>query len=371
MYKVLQQKLWAPPRVIAKILLIMRLTTIILITAIMQVSASSFAQRITLREKNAPLVRIFERISEQSGYDFMFSTTTLKGAKNVTINVSNAELKEVLQTIFKDQPLEYEIDAKAVVVSKKETSFLDRVIARFQTINVVGQVVDEQGVPLPGVTVRVKGSDQGTTTNNGGGFFIKSVEENATIVFSYIGFKTLEKKATDDLGVVKMEPADSKLDEVQVIAYGTTSRRLGTGNVSTVKATDIEKSPVANPLLAIQGRVPGVMIQQSSGVPGSGIKIVIQGENSFNSGSDPFYVIDGVPYTSQMLPGLTNELGESGTPRRSMMQNTNGNPLNFINPQDIESIDVLKVRGGGKHLVQGNGFSRSQDCLVTVNVSEG
>jgi len=331
MYKVLQQKLWAPPRVIVKILLIMRLTTIILIAAIMQVSASSVAQKITLREKNAPLVKIFERISEQSGYDFMFSTTTLKGAKNVTINVSNAELKDVLQTIFKDQPLEYEIDAKAVVVSKKETSFLDNIIARFQAMDVRGRVVDEKGIGLPGATVKVKSTGKGVLTDRKGDFYLKGVDENELLLISFIGYATKEVNVKAEIGDVQLQLSDSKLDEVQVIAYGQTSKRLSTGNISTVKAEDIVKAPVGNPLLAIAGRVPGIFIEQESGLPGSGVKIRIQGNNSLEYGNEPFYVIDGVPYTAQLLPSISGELGLSG-----------GSPLSFINPQDIESIDILK-----------------------------
>lgn len=109
-----------------------------------------------------------------------------------------------------------------------------------------------------------------------------------------------------------------------------------------MKAEDIAKAPVSNPLLAIAGRVPGLFIQQTTGVPGSGVRVQIQGQNSMNNGNDPFYVVDGVPYTSQMMPGLGDAiLGTSGSPILSGTR-TGGNPLNYINPADIESIDVLK-----------------------------
>jgi TonB-linked SusC/RagA family outer membrane protein len=130
------------------------------------------------------------------------------------------------------------------------------------------------------------------------------------------------------------------LDEVQVIAYGVTSQRLNTGNVSAVNAETISKQPVNNPLLALSGRVPGLQINQVNGFAGSGVSVQIQGQNSITQGNDPFYVIDGVPYFSQLLPNLGNILGTSRSSGLSVANN--GNPLSFINPQDIESISILK-----------------------------
>ncbi|HEX4849953.1 MAG TPA: TonB-dependent receptor plug domain-containing protein, partial [Puia sp.] len=122
----------------------------------------------------------------------------------------------------------------------------------------------------------------------------------------------------------------SAIDEVQVIAYGTTTKRFNIGNVATVKAADIEKQPVQNPLLALQGRVPGVVVTQMTGINGGAVKVRIQGQNSFRAdGLDPLIVIDGVPY-----PATTTSYMEY------VVQG--GSPLNYINPSDIESISVLK-----------------------------
>src|ERR1044072_696143 len=100
---------------------------------------------------------------------------------------------------------------------------------------------------------------------------------------------------------ITLSKAVSTLDDVQIIAYGETSKRFLVGNISTVKAADIERQPVSNPLLALQGRVPGLFITQANGIPGGGVTVRIQGQNSIGSGNDPFYVIDRVPYTSQLL----------------------------------------------------------------------
>jgi len=149
---------------------------------------------------------------------------------------------------------------------------------------------------------------------------------------------TRDFAVSKEFNYIQLKQSESKLDEVQVIAYGKTSRRLSTGNISTVNHEDIEKAPVSNPLLALAGRVPGIFIEQSSGVSGSGVKIRIQGMNSISKGNDPLYVIDGIPFTSQLLPSLSDIQGSSGGDGL----NVAGNPLNFINPADIESISILK-----------------------------
>jgi TonB-linked SusC/RagA family outer membrane protein len=169
------------------------------------------------------------------------------------------------------------------------------------------------------------------------------VDENAVLEISYVGFETqLVSLQGKSALAISLNPKNNSLDEMQIIAYGTTTKRLNTGNVSTVKARDIETQPINNPLLALEGRVPGLFITQSSGLAGSGVKVKIQGQNSIGRGSDPLYVIDGVPYTSETLPTLSSILGLSGTSAGGTIPIGSGNPLSFINPADIESIDVLK-----------------------------
>ncbi len=141
--------------------------------------------------------------------------------------------------------------------------------------------------------------------------------------------------------IVELEISTSKLDEVQIIAYGTSSQRFRDRNVASVKAKDIEKSPVNNPLLALQGRVPGLNITQANGFPGSAIKVRIQGQNSVISGNAPLYVVDGVPYPHEIPPGLGIGPVESSESVKNRPSGT-GSALSLINLSDIESIDVLK-----------------------------
>ncbi|RAJ81985.1 TonB-linked SusC/RagA family outer membrane protein [Chitinophaga dinghuensis] len=212
-----------------------------------------------------------------------------------------------------------------------------------KTAKLKGRIMDEHGNFLPGVTVSVKGTKLGTTSDNQGNFYFKSINESAILVFSYIGYKTeLLSVPTTGMMLVQMVPAPNQLDETVVMAYGTTTKRFSTSDIGTVRAEAISKQPVTNPLLALQGRVPGMVITQSTGMANSGVRVTIQGVTSISlsTSNDPLYVIDGIPYTSQLLPNKGGILGGSGT--ITSVTSPAGNPLSFISPNDIERIDVLK-----------------------------
>jgi TonB-dependent SusC/RagA subfamily outer membrane receptor len=204
---------------------------------------------------------------------------------------------------------------------------------------VTGIVTDENGQPLAGATVTVKGTGKGTLTDEKGQFMLKNVAGNSVLVISSVGYETQGinvKVGNSNINNVVLKQAMNKLDEVQIIAYGTTTQRLNTGDVSTVTSKEIEEQPVSNPLAAIEGRVPGLVITQTTGVPGGSFTVQIRGQNSIANGNNPFYVIDGVPYNSN-IPSTNvysyNFLNGSLH---------GGSSLNFINPYDIESIEVLK-----------------------------
>lgn len=206
-----------------------------------------------------------------------------------------------------------------------------------------GRVQDKHGNLLAGVSISVRGTKMGTVSDNLGNFYFKQIKSSAILVFSYVGYKQqILNVPTSRMMVVLMEPAENQLDEAVVLAYGTTTRRFNTANISTVKASDIAVQPVTNPLLALQGRVPGVIITPSTGLNNGGVKVTIQGNTSLSTSSknDPLYVIDGIPYTSQLMSNSTAAiLGTSGTLTTS---GNNGSPMSFINPSDIERIDILK-----------------------------
>lgn len=320
----------------------MKLTTLLLFIALMQVSANIHAQKLTLSVTNAPLASVLTQIKRQTGYDFAISGKVIDQAKPVTINVKNTELTVVLKKIFEGQSLDYSIEDRSVVVSIKQSSFFDKLknSLGLNLTGVTGVVVDEQNRPISGATITAKGTGNADITDSKGVFHLKNVADNATIVISFIGYQKQELPAREDMGNIKLVIATSTLDAIQVIAYGETSQRLTTGNITSVSAKDIENQPVADPLLALQGRVPGIFITQGNGVPGSTVTVRVQGQNSLLSGNDPLYVIDGVPHISQLPPNLGGGIWPGGIV--SSNGTTVGSPLAYINPADIESVEILK-----------------------------
>ncbi len=314
----------------------MRLTTVILILSIMQVSATTFAQKISLSEKQTPLSKVFKKISQQSGYDFLVAGSMLKGTRPVTINIQGAELDAVLKVIFKDQPVSYTISDKVVTVMRKEEpSLLDKVGNNFNLIDIQGVIVNESGSPLAGATVKIKGSTIAVTADNQGKFSIQDVAENAILIISYIGYQTKEMSASANVDKITLELSSSDLKEIEINAgYYTVKDKERTGSISRITSKEIEKQPVNNVLGALIGRMPGVNIEQKSGINGGGYGVEIRGRNSLrgtsnaNSPIQPLYLVDGVPYPS--APVGTIYLG------------TSSSPFNFLSPADIESIEVLK-----------------------------
>lgn len=324
--------------------LIMKLTGIIILAACLQVSAKGLSQTVTLSEKNAPLQKVITEIERQTKYSFFYKTTWLEKAQKVTIEVKSRPLYEVLELCFKDQPLTYTIIDNVITIAPKinETPKQGN---QLLPIDVSGRVLDKEGNPLIGANVKVNGTDIGTTTDNEGKFRLNNVDENAVLEISYVGFETQIISIQGKPSVlIRLNSKNSLLDETVVIAYGTTTRRLNTGNVASVKAADIEKQAISNPLLALQGRVPGLLITQFNGVPGGAIQVRIQGQNSIFNGNAPLYIIDGVPFPTE-IPTAGINFGPLGTSGEQVIRGGvigTGNALSFINPSDIESIEVLK-----------------------------
>src|SRR5690606_11396332 len=189
---------------------------------------------------------------------------------------------------------------------------------------VTGTVSDEQNVPLPGATVVEKGTSNGTTTDFDGNFTIEVSEESAILVVSFLGYATKEFPLNGQTNMnVALQEDSSLLDEVVVVGYGVQKKSDVTGSISSVKSEDFNKGVVANPGQLLQGKVSGVNVTSVSGEPGASQNIIIRGLGSLRSGTTPLFVVDGFVIDN-------GDTGEAS------------NPLSFINPQDIASMDVLK-----------------------------
>ena len=192
-------------------------------------AGSALAQNISLSLKGEPIQKAFSLIESQSNYRFIYSNETIRNAKAVTLQLSDVTLREALAKLFKEQPLTYSLEDNYVMVKASEARQAP------STVNVTGIVKEEDGSPLPAVNVRVKGTSQGTSTNENGEFHLKDVEPNAVLQFSYIGRETREMSVNNkDFVSISLRILPQSLDETIIQAYGTTTRRFSTGTISKI-----------------------------------------------------------------------------------------------------------------------------------------
>lgn len=293
-----------------------------------------------------PLKAVFKAIKKQTGFAVMYNTniTMLNQEEKVSVDFKETPLDEVLTFLLRGKGLGWTYNDDVVVIHKKEV-VAPKKNEGDSTVTpamLTGKVTDAAGSPLPGVTVQVKGTMQGTTTDAEGKFSLAKVANGDVLVVSSIGFETRAVTIKGRSVLVELNLMVSGLDETVVIAYGETTRRLSTGNIATVKAKDIAKQPVNNPLLALQGRVPGLFITQNNGIAGGGITVRVQGQNSLLNGNDPLYIVDGVPIPSQLPTSLGGDILKGSGGQAAGGSIGYGHPLSYINPSDIESIDILK-----------------------------
>jgi TonB-linked SusC/RagA family outer membrane protein len=334
-----------------KLLLIMKFTAIFFLSACLGANATGYSQ-ISLSETNVPLQKVFKEIEKQSGYDFLFSYELLQKAGNISVNVRGVSLRKAVEACLKGKGLTYEILAKTVVITPGPvTPVLQPVIVPPPPDEIRGRVTDSTGTPLAGASVVVKGTKQVVLTDDKGIFTLTGVADGASLIISYVGYNTevIRWSGLNNGNIrIVLRHNNNPLDDVQIIAYGTNTRRFSVGSVSTVTAEDIEQQPVTNVLLALQGRVPGLVINPSSGVPGSSVKMQIRGQNTLQSDptnsatsiyDQPLIIVDGLPYAAQNVNlSLLASLGGNNF----QVAGSGISPINGINTADIESVTVLK-----------------------------
>ncbi|WP_157986466.1 SusC/RagA family TonB-linked outer membrane protein [Chitinophaga alhagiae] len=304
----------------------MRLTVLLIIAGCLRVSAASYAQSVSVSLKNVPLEEVFATVKQQTGFLFFYDRDMLTATKPVTIKARNQALTAFLAAVFSNQPLDYAIKDKTIFLKRKPVTAPE---TPQQAQPLTGTVKDQEGQVLIGVSIKVKGTTKGVVTDVNGKFSINAGPGDV-LVLSYIGFEPYEVQVSNQgpLTLV-MKPAVSALDEAVIIGYGTTIRRKNTGSISTVQSKDIADQPVLDPLAALQGRVSGLMITSSNGLPGSSFNVMLRGRNSILGATDPLYIVDGVPFVTDPLNQFNSANGTQS-------------PLASISPDDIERIDILK-----------------------------
>jgi TonB-linked SusC/RagA family outer membrane protein len=315
-----------------RILLRMKIIALLMFTTFFQVSADSYAQKVTLNEHNASLAKVFGKIKEQTGYLFLYNQEWIAMARKVDIVANKAPLEEVLNACFSNQPLTYAIVNKTIVLKLKENYANKPAQAAVTTpaaqvaIQVKGTVNDEKGLPLPGVSVLIKGTKTGTQTTVNGTYTLSVPDEGSILVFSFIGYErqevTVGKKTVINITLL---PRTDQISEVVVSGYTVQNRAEFTGSSAHIGGKDIENRPLPSFDQALAGQAAGVKITSNGGSLNGVPVFRIRGTNSINLSSYPLIIIDGIT-------SFTGDVGNSAE----------NNPLSTVNTDDIESIEVLK-----------------------------
>lgn len=322
-----------PNKSIVRIMRYSALSIILLITTFQlcfsyNIAAQEILQRkVNLSMQNETLRNVIKQLNKQTQADFVYSSKSDLRKIYISLKVRDRELGSVLNEILPHN-LTYEMVGNKIVIKNKASgqesgNFISGSIEPFndlinasKDVVVKGQVTDAKGEPLIGVSVKVKGTNAGASTDINGRYSLTLQDGNGILVFSYIGFVMQEVVVNNRQTVNVVLIADAKsLDEVVVVGYGTQRRGTITGAVASVAAEDLENIPVATVGQMLQGRLAGVRVTQTSGRPGQGIKFQIRGAVSLTAGADPLYVVDGMPIDGD---------------------------LSFLNPEEIENISVLK-----------------------------
>lgn len=292
-----------------QLLLKMRTTCILIIvfaSSMLATNVNSQVAKVNINLKNASVIQIIRAIENQTDYLFVYDKNEIDLTRLVNVNVENQSVAEVLSAIFNGTDVKYGMVGSNIVLMPDKT-------VQQQSSNISGRVTDSSGNPLPGVTVVIQGISKGTITDAVGNYNLGNVPGNATLVFSFVGMKQQEIPVAGKNAInVMMIEETIGIEEVVAVGYGTQRRSEITGAISSLSQQNFAKQQAFRATDALQGRIAGVQVTNTSGSPFAATKIRIRGANSINGGNDPLYVVDGV-------------VG-AGMP----------------NVEDIESIEVLK-----------------------------
>ncbi|WP_320167982.1 TonB-dependent receptor [Mangrovibacterium marinum] len=289
----------------------MKLTCLLVLLAVFQSFAIDTAgqnTQISVDLKNTTMENVLQNIEEESDYYFLYSRSVIDLSRKVDFKVDGVNVEEALNQLFEGSNINYRFEGRQIVLTQ-----ITQATAQQQSIS--GVVKDAAGVALPGVTVVVKGTTNGTITDFDGKYALSAVPADAVLVFSFVGMQTLEMPVAGKTNIsVTLEEQTIGIEEVVAVGYGVVKKADLTGSVASVKAEDIARTSSSNAMQAMQAQVPGLDIQQNSGEAGSKLNINLRGNRSISASNSPLILVDGIEYGSTL----------------------------DINPSDIESMDVLK-----------------------------
>jgi len=290
-------------------------TAFLLLISCLQVSAAAYSQRVTLSVKQMPLQKVFAEIITQTGVSIVYSEKVLAGARPVSIKVKDATVQEVLEQCLKQQQLTYSLEGSSFVIRRIPTTNAPPQHFADTLITVTGTVTGAGNIPLPGATVMVKNTARGTQTNEQGQFQLKDVPAGGTLVISNIGYVTSETPIpAGKVAFITLQEDTRNFNEIVVVGYSDKKKAALTSAVSVVSSEKLKDVTTNDVGSMLQGKVAGLQVINSSGVPGSQAEIRLRGVSSVNASQTPLYVVDGI---------------------------IGGN----FDPNDVENITVLKDAG--------------------------
>lgn len=354
-YKWLKEKIFSPA--VSKVFLVMKLSFLIILIFNLGVYAEGMAQRISISMNKASLEEVFSEIINQTDYTFLYNQQVIAECPSISVSFSNTDVDQVIASIMEKSGLDYKIIAGTVSVSRKPKKMEQPVLKMEQSrqTQVRGKVMDSEGNPLIGATVSEKGNATNGTTTDSEGQFSLEVPTGAVLSVTYIGFVAQEVPVTG-AGPLEITLAEnqSQLEDVVITSFGIQRDKntLGYG-VGEVDSESLEKAPTSDLSNSLSGKVAGVQVSGAGG-GFSGSNITIRGFSTFTGSNQPLYVIDGIPIDNS---GGDNDVNSGvGTSSR----------ISDLNPQDIESISVLK--GAAATVLYG---SRAASGVIIINTKRG
>jgi TonB-linked SusC/RagA family outer membrane protein len=316
---------------------------------------------ITLQRQQVRMGDVLKEIADKSNLGIAYNADLAILNKRINVNVKKATTSYALQTILLGSGYEAAIsrNREIILIAQAELDVMDQ---EPEIAMVSGQVTDaETGEPIPAVNVVVLGTMIGTSTDANGDYSLNVPDDGEVLQFSFLGYKTLEVAVDGRSEInVSLEADLLALDDIVVVGYGTQQRQEVTGAITSVRSEEIQNIPVSSFENALQGRMAGVNVAESTGEPGASPQITIRGTGSISAGNSPLYVIDGVPITTNR--NLQSDIGS----QRGSFQPPSANPLATINPNDIESIEVLKDASAAA--IYG---SRGSNGVILITTKQG
>ena len=326
------------------------LVSLVLVSQAMAIGTYSQNTRLNLNMTNVSVRSVLGEIEDQSEFYFMYEAHKVDVERKVSVSVKNRLVAEILDEIFDNTDIVYKINNRQIALTNAVLEELE--IQQNRTVS--GKVTGSGGEPLPGVTVVIKGTSNGTVTDADGNYSLANIPGDATLVFSFVGMQTQEIPVAGKsmINATLVEDVIG-LEDVVVTALGITREKKSLGySVGEVSGSDLNETPTGSVLNAVAGKAAGVQVSKMYGLAGSSVNMIIRGASSLNSKNQPLFVIDGVPVTN----GINNNYKDADM----------GNAISDLNTEDIESMSILK--GPSAAALYG---SRAGNGVVLITTKSG